>query len=234
MHLIISILSILFITPLISIAQNAQKTTRSGAKDAEPDSFIIKKTTEERKVLVNPTAGTAIFNSTTGKVEYFTGKAWRSPAANEHYIGKVFEGGIILYLDSTKQHGLIVAPHDQSTAAQWGFFKEQVGAYDKKIGTGNRNTNIIAKNSNDSTIAANICYNLILNGYDDWFLPSIEELKLLYFHFKSKGLGNFISSQYWSSSETDFNNAWIMNFALGADIENNGNKSYAVRAVRYF
>jgi len=56
----------------------------------------------------------------------------------------------------------------------------------------------------------------------------------MYYNFKAKALGNFSSVQYWSSSETDFNNAWIMDFGLGVSTENNTAKSYAARAVRYF
>jgi len=59
-------------------------------------------------------------------------------------------------------------------------------------------------------------------------------IKLMYYNFKAKALGNFSSVQYWSSSETDFNNAWIMDFGLGVSTENNTAKSYAARAVRYF
>lgn len=227
-------LTVLFTSPLIGNAQNAKPASEPASHADSAAVFLIKKTTLERNAMSNPTAGTAIFNSTTRKVEIFNGKTWKDPAPDQHYVGKPFQGGIIVYLDSTRQHGLITAPFDQHTAAQWVFFKEQVGANEKNIGTGNRNTGIIAKNSKDSTIAANICNNLVLHGYTDWFLPSIEELKLMYLNFTAKGLGNFLSNQYWSSSETDFNNAWIMNFALGTDTENNVVNSYAVRAVRYF
>jgi len=139
-----------------------------------------------------------------------------------------------LYLDSTKAHGLIVSPADQSASSPWGFFKEQLGAHAKNIGDGKQNTAIIAKSSTNKNIAARICSTLKLHGYSDWFLPSIEELKLMYYNFKAKALGNFSSVQYWSSSETDFNNAWIMDFGLGVSTENNTAKSYAARAVRYF
>ena len=34
-------------------------------------------------------------------------------------IGSSYQGGIIFYLDSSKQHGLIAAPMDQSAGIQW-------------------------------------------------------------------------------------------------------------------
>lgn len=175
-----------------------------------------------------------IFNTATQKAERYTKNGWKKLDANERYIGEDFGGGIIFYLDSTKKHGLIAAPADQSASAQWGYFKEQLGAYGKNMGDGKQNTDIIAKATAEKNIAANICGNLNLNGFSDWFLPAIEELKPMYYNFKAKALGNFSSTQYWSSSETDFNNAWIMDFGLGTDTENNVVKNYAVRAVRYF
>lgn len=235
---------IFFILITLSLQTNAQAVkarVNTKKKSVKPVAaapakvfFIMQKTTRSRDSIKNPPDGMTIFNTTTRNAERYIKKTWKKLNANERYIGEEFGGGIIFYLDSTNTHGLIAAPADQSTSAQWGFFKDAVGAHGKNIGDGKTNTDIIAKATAEVGIAANICSNLNLNGFSDWFLPSIEELKPMYYNFKAKALGNFSSTQYWSSSETDFNNAWIMNFGLGTATENNVAKYYPVRAVRYF
>ena len=59
--------------------------------------------------------------------------------------------------------------------------------------------------------AARLCYNFELGSYDDWFLPSDEELNELY---KQKNtVGGFVSDYYyWSSSEYDSDYAWGRDF----------------------
>jgi hypothetical protein len=240
---LISFIIPILILPSVSInaqpASGLKKGKKLSAKSvaAKADAkvfFITQKTTAARDSVINPPEGMVIFNTSINKAQHYIGNAWKNIPANERYIGEKFGGGIVFYLDSTKVHGLIMASADQSTSAQWGFFKEQIGANGKNIGDGKQNTDMISKTSTDKGIAANICSSLQLNGFGDWFLPSIEELKPMYYNFKAKALGNFSSTQYWSSSETDFNNAWMMNFGLGASTENNVVQYYCVRAVRHF
>jgi hypothetical protein len=79
------------------------------------------------------------------------------------------------------------------------------------------------------------CDILELNGFDDWYLPSLDELNKLYL---SKDLiGGFTDGDYWSSSEYTNNYVWIWYFepyGYGQeDIGNKNNFSY-VRAIRSF
>ena len=83
--------------------------------------------------------------------------------------------------------------------------------------------------------ARKICQDLVLNGYDDWFLPSKDELYLMYRNLKKRGLGGFASANYWGSSEDDSYGAWMQAFATGHQYSNyGGNNSFRVRAVRAF
>jgi len=45
------------------------------------------------------------------------------------------------------------------------------------------------------------CTNLVLNGFNDWYLPSLDELALMYANLHAYNLGNFKQRDYWHSSQ---------------------------------
>ena len=156
-------------------------------------------------------------------------------------IGDTYQGGIIFYLDPSGCHGLVAAPTDQSTGAQWynGSYID-TRAYGSGLFEGKYNTVMINAYQGGSTSAAAICGSLMLGGYDDWYLPSIEELNKMYQNIgqgNALGLGNvggFAVSSYWSSTETGLGGAWRQGFYAGG----HGNlvkvNLFYVRAVRAF
>ena len=115
-------------------------------------------------------------------------------------LGQSYQGGKIFYIDSSKQHGLIAAPSDQSEGIQWynGSFVT-TGATGTAIGTGQANTNAIVTAQGPGSYAAKLCDDLVLNGYSDWYLPSKDELNQLYLN--ETIVGGFAYDGYWSSSE---------------------------------
>jgi hypothetical protein len=162
-------------------------------------------------------------------------------------IGSSYQGGIVFYLDGNGG-GLIAAPSDQSTGAEWGCDGTDItGADGTTIGTGYQNTIDIVNancspNTSGNSIAANLCANLTLGGYSDWFLPSIGELNLMYTNIGQGnvlGLGNLggfanNNSYYWSSSESGNDDAWKQNFTGGNSNDYYKSDTYNVRAVRAF
>jgi hypothetical protein len=94
------------------------------------------------------------------------------------------------------------------------------------------NNSILVENVQGTGIpyAVKACNDFVLKKKNDWFLPSIEELELMY--QKRSKLGGFKNVNYWSSSEKDNNNAIVLNFTEG--VRNNIDKSVKayVRPVR--
>jgi hypothetical protein len=147
-------------------------------------------------------------------------------------IGDTYQGGIIFYLDSNGG-GLIAAPTDQSTGAEWGCYGTTIsGADGTAIGTGAQNTIDIELGCTNTVTAADICANLTLGGYSDWFLPSKDELNEMYQNKST--IGGFANSLYWSSTEYASSGAWRENFFIGNQDGYVKDASNNVRAIRAF
>jgi hypothetical protein len=160
-------------------------------------------------------------------------------------------GGFVFYVTDGGLHGLEAAPLDQSTSAgiTWGCYEDNVTvAVGTDIGTGAQNTDaIVSFGCDDGSPAALAAAGYEKNGYDDWFLPSKDELNLMWqyladpadddrgsYETDSDAVGGFASSYYWSSSQYNSYGAWLQYFGDG--FQSGNDKSYAnrVRAVRAF
>ena len=136
------------------------------------------------------------------------------------------------------ERGLIAAPTDQGLT-EWGcspfFIVTNSG-----IGSGFQNTNDIAAGCATPGIAADICANLTIGTYSDWFLPSKDELNKMYLNIgpgNALGLGNvggFANVNYWSSTGVDYVNARNQNFSNGYQYYGSKSLNLNVRAVRAF
>ena len=105
------------------------------------------------------------------------------------------------------------------------------------IGSGKRNTQLIVerlKQLGENGRAAQLCASLNFDGFNDWFLPSKDELDLMYKNLKKAGKGNLGDKYYWSSSEGYRDNAWYQNFNDGSQYGDNKTTTYSIRAVRAF
>jgi hypothetical protein len=163
-----------------------------------------------------------------------------------HYIGEEFGGGVIFHLWKDKlgaEHGLVVATTDQSTDEIWSNITiVEIGNTAKSSWDGLSNSNAIVNQPGHTSSAAKLCLDLIIGGQSDWYLPSIQELNMLWNNYftvtkslsQISGATQLSSGGYWSSSENSNGDAWFFTFSDATTYGNAKNTSLAVRAVRTF
>jgi hypothetical protein len=149
-----------------------------------------------------------------------------------HFLGEAYLGGRIYYLykgSDGLEHGLIEAL-TESTAA-WQTFPSLV--YANRTEDGAFNTNLMTGSPAKTYIAT------LGTG---WYLPSIDELALLYYNrftvqkalrAGSNTLLN-ISNLYWSSTEANATDAYTFSFGDGYAYTSNKAYTITVRGVRAF
>jgi hypothetical protein len=190
--------------------------------------------------------------TTTGEMLYWNGSAWMTvtPGASGTTltmcdgvptwgdcppaplaIGDFYEGGVVFYLDGNG-HGLIAATSDQSIGATWGCENTNIVGQSTMVGAGLNNTEAIIVGCTTPGIAGDICYNLVLNGYDDWFLPSKDEMDLVY-QYRDL-IGGFGTGSYWTSNQSNNQAAYLKQFSNGSNSTNFKSYNYRVRAIRAF
>jgi len=206
---------------------------------------LVPRMTAAQRDAITATQGLIIFctdcASGEGELQIKLTSSWKNTIGGDvndpPAIGDTHQGGIVFYLDGNGG-GLIAAPSDQSSAT-WGCYGQSIGGTSSAVGTGAANTTAIVSGCSESAIAARICADLTLGGYTDWFLPSKDELNLMYKNIGQGNVlglgnvGNFANYSYWSSSEFDNHSAWLQNFYW---YQPNYTKNYSnyVRAVRAF
>ena len=156
-------------------------------------------------------------------------------------IGQAALGGIIFYIlqpsdpgyDFYKQHGLIAATSDQSSGIGWGCNGTTIsGADGTALGTGAQNTTDILASCAARPIAASVAAAHNGGGYTDWYLPSQNELNILYIN--KPAVGGFSNNSYWSSSERDGSRAYLQTLDSGFQYFTGKINTYLVRAIRSF
>jgi len=164
-------------------------------------------------------------------------------------IGDIGPAGGIIFYDkgsfSENWRYLEAAPANMEFKAEWGTTNGEVRGTSTEIGSGRRNTQLILealRANNENGKAAQRVAQLSINGFIDWFLPSRDELDLMYKNLHQRGLGGFKENgwdgYYWSSSDSDSGYyAWGQNFSgdgFGRPYTYRKPDTYSVRPVRAF
>ena len=166
-----------------------------------------------------------------------------------HYIGEEFGGGVIFHLRKDAQgveHGLIIDKIDLSSAHVWSNLQYPlIGPSAQSLWDGLSNSNAIVGQAGHTSSASALCLNSTNGAQSDWYLPSIDELSLLW-HSRfnvNKSLsaigGAIVLStplSYWSSTELGYNSNSAYYFKFGSGYADVTSKYYTqyVRAVRAF
>jgi len=160
-------------------------------------------------------------------------------------------GGIIFFDKGTFSNDwryLEAAPASREFSADWGAWSgnivyHNVPGTETDVGAGRRNTMLIIAILNQlgqTGRAAQLCDAMTVNGFSDWFLPSRDELNLMYMNLHLQGIGGFgqetgtFGRSYFSSSQVSSQTVWVQRFDIAW--QGSGSKDFAnrVRAVRAF
>ncbi len=268
------ILKTLFLTLVIltTYSINAQVSITTDGSSADGSAMLDIKSTDKGMLIPrvaltgttdvttigSPATSLMVYNTTTtGDVTpgfyYWNGTAWTTMAGNSssssHYVGELYGGGVVIYVDHTGQHGLILSMVNLSTSQYWSNVQNTlVGG--TNVWDGEGNTANITGQSGHTNSAAKLCedYTNADYGtgiYSDWYLPGTAELNQAWSNYYAvqkaiatdgNGATHTLSRAiYWSSTEYIYNAAWYYDFING------GKRStvykyteYYVRAVRAF
>ena len=172
-------------------------------------------------------------------------------------IGDVGPAGGIVFLDkgaSTDGWRYLEIAMQDLGRAEWGCFNTPItNSRSSTVGSGAENTQHIidlhdafqsyytnpgeCSTMSDGTVAAKIAADFSFNGFDDWHLPSSEEMFWVYQNLHAANLASFSTDDlYWTSTENDDNTAVAINFTNGAGgfLCKQCSDVVTVRAVRYF
>ncbi len=246
----------------VSVNEDGTTANSSAMLDVKSESkgLLIPRMTEtQRNNITTPATGLMVFQTDgTSGFYYFDGTIWKAIAEGggttpSYSVGDFAQGGIVFWVDETGQHGLACAKTDQNGGAPIRWYAGTFGLTQAKGDgpfAGEANTSIIiaalvAIGDDGNSYAARVCNELqITEGgktYGDWYLPSNEELKLMYDDKSTinttagnNGGSSFANDYYWSSTDYTTNNAWHLLFSDGSQNSYEKSNANRVRAVRAF
>lgn len=141
---------------------------------------------------------------------------------NSQSIGDFYQGGVVYYVNNLGK-GLIIDSSyldasfnwtNDSKVSDWGPYATWVpGTEDEFIGAGVTNTIAFENSYSNQNYAANLCFSSISGGYNDWFLPSKDELwqvmmsiSIIDSVIKIYGGDTISNGFHWSSTQVDSSN----------------------------
>jgi uncharacterized repeat protein (TIGR02543 family) len=239
-------------TAVVPDSYTVSFNSQSATVDASPTSKVV--TSPATTVVTLPTPPTKTefvfegwFTSTNGGGTEFTSTTtvngnitvyayWTPKPYNVGDVGPA--GGIIFYDKGFYSDGwryFEMAPESSELSRSWGARMASIST-SPDIGKGQDNTTNIVDwmIANVDSGAARSCSSLVVDGVDDWFLPSKDELNLMYVNLKLNGIGGLSDGGYWSSSQGSSQYAYYQYFGNGSQGSVDKYDTYSIRAIRQF
>jgi hypothetical protein len=218
--------------------------SQSGIMDPSKGVIPPSLTQVQRNAISSPENGSIIYcsNCATGAGLYtYRNAAWQMlfGSAPSYAIGQTAFGGKIFYIDPSGQHGLVAATADLAASRWFNGDFIQTMANGNGVYSGQLNTELIINSQGGSNFAALNAASYTVSGQGEWFLPSIEELKLM--RTQKVVIGGFANAIYWSSSDLiqsanpDNKLAYSLDFtAAAAEVGSAKNIAYRIRPIKRF
>ena len=147
-------------------------------------------------------------------------------------------GGYIFHVEAETGTGMVAHALADNGPTHWNDFSNPAPdlGLGSAIGDGEPNTTAIVGALGEDVYAARYAFDAEINGFDDWFLPSIDELTAVYENLHLQGLGNADGGlSYWSSTDDATQYAWVLYFANGSSYTpNKTHEHHNVLPVRAF
>jgi hypothetical protein len=163
------------------------------------------------------------------------------PVFGSPLAGGFFGGEIII---AGERYALVVAPKAEGEKLNMQYKGKNLDKTDLSLSDDDGMQNSMEIND-DNHPAAQFCRGLDLGGFNDWHLPSRDELATIWRSlgprckdtpdlFREGGTEAFEPNWYWSSTEhaQDSSNAWVVGFSSGDQADDGKDDQLGVRAVR--
>jgi hypothetical protein len=220
-------------------------------KSTDKGLLIPRMTAEQRGSIASPANGLMIYQTDAlAGFYYYNGTSWKLVGkSGQHYIGELYGGGVVFWVDNAGQHGLIVSMIDISSSQKYSNISTTlIGQTAQSDWDGLSNSIAIIGQSGHTSSAAQTCLDYTNEDYgtgifSDWYLPSRTVFNDLRNNMKAvnKTLdtdGNPVTTPlnwlYWSSTEASAEYAWTYQWWPGLAYMDSKSNQFQVRAVRTF